>query len=66
MHAAVTTDLGVIDILFNNAGMTGKIIGRGGNIEDLSVDDFESTWRANVGGAFLVRVLCFDAGGYRN
>ncbi|KAL0948232.1 hypothetical protein HGRIS_010832 [Hohenbuehelia grisea] len=49
-----------IDVLFNNGAVTGPRIGGAGsgNIEDLSIEAFESTWRANVGASFLLTQLC--------
>ncbi len=46
--ASVTADLGQIDVLVYNAGS-----GVWGNIEELSADDFEQSWRINTMGAFL-------------
>ena len=45
---AVRSDLGEIDVLVYNAGS-----GVWGNIEELSADDFEMSWRINTLGAFL-------------
>ena len=47
--AAVRADLGEVDVVVYNAGS-----GVWGNIEELSADDFEQTWRINTMGAFLV------------
>ena len=47
--AAVRAELGEIDVLVYNAGS-----GEWGNIEELSADDFEQSWRINTMGAFLV------------
>ena len=46
--ASVAADLGQIDVLVYNAGS-----GVWGNIEELSADDFEQSWRINTMGAFL-------------
>ena len=46
---AVTAELGEIDVLVYNAGS-----GVWGNIEELSANDFEQSWRINTMGAFLV------------
>ncbi len=46
---AVTAQLGEIDVLVYNAGS-----GVWGNIEELSANDFEQSWRINAMGAFLV------------
>ncbi len=45
---AVRTDLGEVDVLVYNAGS-----GSWGNIEELSAEDFELSWRINSMGAFL-------------
>ena len=47
--AAVRTDFGEVDVVVYNAGS-----GVWGNIEELSADEFETTWRINTMGAFLV------------
>jgi NAD(P)-dependent dehydrogenase (short-subunit alcohol dehydrogenase family) len=47
--AAVRTDLGDVDVLVYNAGS-----GVWGNIEEVSAADFETSWRVNTLGAFLV------------
>jgi NAD(P)-dependent dehydrogenase (short-subunit alcohol dehydrogenase family) len=54
LHADVVKTLGDPDILFNNAGVLGGVIGPHGNIQDVSVETFEATWRANTGSAYLV------------
>ncbi len=46
--ASAAADLGQIDVLVYNAGS-----GVWGNIEELSADDFEQSWRINTMGAFL-------------
>ncbi len=46
--AAVRKDLGEVEVLVYNAGS-----GSWGNIEDLSVEDFEKSWRINAMGAFV-------------
>ncbi|KAF5350867.1 hypothetical protein D9758_010503 [Tetrapyrgos nigripes] len=58
LHSEVVQKLGHPDILFNNAGDTVKVIGRMGNIEDISVDLFEKTWKLNTGSQFLLTQLC--------
>ncbi|MDJ0786891.1 MAG: SDR family NAD(P)-dependent oxidoreductase [Myxococcota bacterium] len=45
--AAVRAELGPVDVLVFNAGS-----GSWGNIEELSVDDFERGWRVNALGGF--------------
>ncbi|MCJ1332365.1 hypothetical protein MMC10_009057 [Thelotrema lepadinum] len=60
LHAEVAATLGDPDVLFNNAGLNlGKVGVKG--IEELSVDEFEYTWRANCGQAFLLTQLCMPA-----
>lgn len=46
---AVRAEMGEIDVLVYNAGS-----GVWGNIEELSANDFEQSWRINTMGAFLV------------
>jgi 3-oxoacyl-[acyl-carrier protein] reductase len=60
LHAAVVDAMGHPSILFNNAGLT---LGKNGvkSIQDISVEDFEATWRANCGTAFLLTQLCVPA-----
>ncbi|KAF7328929.1 NAD-binding protein [Mycena venus] len=58
MHAAVVDILGNPDILFNNAGTTGTVVGKRGNIESVTLDDFEKTWKINTGSSFLLTQLC--------
>nr|GAT57963.1 NAD-binding protein [Mycena chlorophos] len=58
LHAAVVAAMGNPDILFNNAGTTGKVVGKAGNIEDVTIEDFENTWRTNTGSSFLLTQLC--------
>lgn len=56
LHAAVVTSLGNPTILFNNAGLTLKSGIK--SITEISIDEFEHTWRANCGSAFLMTQLC--------
>ncbi|KAF7416420.1 hypothetical protein PC9H_002686 [Pleurotus ostreatus] len=58
LHADVVAQMGRPDILFNNAGITGPRIGPRGNIEDVSIEEFERTWTTNTGQAFLLTQLC--------
>ncbi|KAJ6510523.1 NAD-binding protein [Mycena sanguinolenta] len=58
MHAAVVDILGHPDILFNNAGTTGTVVGKRGDIENVTLDDFEKTWKVNTGSSFLLTQLC--------
>ncbi|KAK3078848.1 hypothetical protein LTS18_006477 [Coniosporium uncinatum] len=57
LHTSVTRALGAPAILFNNAGTT---LSKSNlpSISDLSVSDFERTWRTNCGSAFLLTQLC--------
>ncbi|KAJ3733229.1 NAD-binding protein [Lentinula guzmanii] len=58
LHSQVVDQMGHPDILFNNAGGTLKTIGRMGNIQDMSIEDFENTWRLNTGSSYLLTQLC--------
>ena len=60
LHAAVVEQLGSPTILFNNAGLT---MGKSGvkDVSEISVDEFEATWRANCGTGFLLTQLCIPA-----
>jgi 3-oxoacyl-[acyl-carrier protein] reductase len=60
LHSAVTSALGQPTILFNNAGSS---LGKSGikSITDITIDDFEQTWRTNCGTAFLLTQLCMPA-----
>ncbi|KAJ7038580.1 NAD-binding protein [Mycena alexandri] len=58
LHAAVVETLGHPDILFNNAGTTGTVVGKRGDIESVTLDDFELTWKVNTGSSFLLTQLC--------
>ena len=57
LHAAVVAEFGHPTILFNNAGLT---LGKSGvkDISEVSVEEFEQTWRANCGTGFLLTQLC--------
>jgi 3-oxoacyl-[acyl-carrier protein] reductase len=60
LHSSVSSSLGQPTILFNNAGSS---LGKFGikSITDLTIDDFERTWRTNCGTAFLLTQLCIPA-----
>ena len=60
LHQQVIESMGHPTILFNNAGLT---LGKSGvkSIAEISIADFESTWRANCGTAFLLTQLCLPA-----
>lgn len=54
LHTDVVNTLGNPDILFNNSGILNGALGPNGNIQDVSVEKFEETWRTNTGTAYLV------------
>ncbi|PVH83929.1 3-oxoacyl-reductase [Cadophora sp. DSE1049] len=56
LHASVVSSLGHPTILFNNAGLTLKSGIK--KITDILIEDFEHTWKANCGSAFLMTQLC--------
>jgi len=56
LHSSVVSTLGHPTILFNNAGLTLKSGIK--KITDISIEDFEHTWKANCGSAFLTTQLC--------
>lgn len=60
LHAEVESGMGNPEILYNNAGLT---LGKSGikSISEISIEDFEKTWRANCGSAFLLTQLCLPA-----
>ena len=60
LHAAVVNELGHPTILFNNAGLT---MGKSGvkDVSEINVEEFEQTWRANCGSAFLLTQLCLPS-----
>jgi len=58
LHREVVATLGHPDILFNNSGSTGRMIGPRGDIESLSIEEFEDIWRLNTGSSFLLTQLC--------
>ncbi|KAJ7475115.1 NAD-binding protein [Mycena galericulata] len=58
MYAAVVETMGHPDILFNNAGTTGTVVGKRGDIESVTLEDFEQTWKVNTGSSFLLTQLC--------
>ena len=60
LHAAIVKELGHPTILFNNAGLT---MGKSGvkDISEISMEEFEQTWRANCGTAFLLTQLCLPS-----
>lgn len=58
LYNEVVSEFGHPDILFNNSGVKGSVIGTEGNIQDVSVDMFEQTWKTNTGTHFLLTQLC--------
>ncbi|KAJ7074650.1 NAD-binding protein [Mycena amicta] len=58
LYAAVVSALGHPDILFNNSGTTGTVVGKRGDIENVTLEDFEMTWKVNTGSSFLLTQLC--------
>ena len=59
LHAKVQEAMGDPDILYNNAGIAPQAGVK--DIKDLSIDDFERTWRTNCGAAYLLTQLCVPA-----
>lgn len=57
LHAEVAKAMGSPSVLFNNAGLTLRKTGVK-DIQEISVEDFETTWRANCGSTFLLTQLC--------
>lgn len=58
----MTATFGAIDILFANAGTaSGKNIGPKRNIEDVSLETFEATWRVNTLASFQLTQLVVPA-----
>ncbi|KAK5945950.1 hypothetical protein PMZ80_000089 [Knufia obscura] len=60
LHKEVVDSLGHPTILFNNAGLT---LGKSGvkDISEISIEDFEKTWRANCATSYLLTQLCMPA-----
>jgi len=60
LHSAVVKEMGHPSILFNNAGLT---MGKSGvkDISEISVEEFELTWRANCGAGYLLTQLCIPS-----
>jgi 3-oxoacyl-[acyl-carrier protein] reductase len=59
LYSEVKSAMGPPLILFNNAGLTLKSGVQ--SIADVSMEDFEHTWRANCGSAFLLTQLAMPA-----
>ncbi|KAK8155718.1 3-oxoacyl-reductase [Phyllosticta citrichinensis] len=60
LHQSVVSTFGHPSILFNNAGTTLSQHGLK-SASDVSIEDFEKTWRSNCGSAFLLTQLCAPA-----
>ena len=56
LYDRVVSVLGHPDILFGNHGAAFKHIGPSGDIQDVSFEMFEETWRLNMGTNYYVRV----------
>jgi 3-oxoacyl-[acyl-carrier protein] reductase len=56
LYTEVEEKMGHPTILFNNAGLTLKSGIK--KITDVTIEEFEQTWRANCGQAFLLTQLC--------
>lgn len=54
LYEAVVEKMGHIDVLYNNAAMSGKTLGIKGSIGQIDLDEFETVWRTNVQASFLV------------
>ncbi len=52
--AAITSDIGEVDIVVNNAGIT-----RDGTLHKMSYDDWHEVMRINLGGCFNMAKACF-------
>jgi 3-oxoacyl-[acyl-carrier protein] reductase len=58
MYKRVVEELGQPDILYSNAATAGTMLGIKGRIQDISIEEFERSWRVNAGSAFLVSDRC--------
>lgn len=63
MYEEVVEKMGHIDVLYNNAAMSGKNLGIKGRIGDIGVEEFETVWRTNVQASFLVSLISPVCGG---
>lgn len=54
----VVEKMGNPDILFANHGAKGKVIGPGGDVNDIDVQMFEDIWRLHAGVSFRLSQLC--------
>jgi 3-oxoacyl-[acyl-carrier protein] reductase len=60
LHEHVVAILGPPTILINNAGTT-LGLARVSSADQVSMEDFERTWRVNCGAAYLLAQLCLPA-----
>jgi 3-oxoacyl-[acyl-carrier protein] reductase len=60
LYNAVIQKMGNPTILFNNAGLSLGCTNIK-SISEISIDEFERTWRANTGAAYLLTQLCMPA-----
>ncbi|KAF9530670.1 NAD-binding protein [Crepidotus variabilis] len=58
LHEQVVEKMGHPNVLFNNSAIANNAIGITGDIEKISVEEFENTWRVNTGSSFLLTQLC--------
>ncbi|KAF8260049.1 NAD-binding protein [Lactarius quietus] len=58
MYKRVVEELGHPDILYSNAAMAGTMLGIKGRVQDVSIEEFERSWRVNAGSPFLLTQLC--------
>ncbi|KAK5104189.1 hypothetical protein LTS08_002075 [Lithohypha guttulata] len=59
LHSEVVNKIGHPTILFNNHGITLKSGVK--DISEISIEDFEKTWRTNCGTSYLLTQLCLPA-----
>ena len=57
LYDEVVKTLGHPDVLLGNHGVSTKHIGPAGNVEDVSFEEFEQTWRTNTGTNYYVSQL---------
>ena len=59
LHNQVVEKMGHPSILFNNAGLT---LGKTNleSVHDVTIEEFEQTWRTNCGTSFLLTQLCIS------
>lgn len=59
LHSEVVDKIGHPTVLFNNHGITLKSGVK--DISEISIEDFEKTWRTNCGTSYLLTQLCLPA-----